>query len=81
VHSISCAGFRLAVRLDGVWGAAGADNLPRSLLYSLYLFARPGKRCGREKVVYRVHTYVFVRLDVVASGFAPVVLSSELLFP
>jgi hypothetical protein len=30
---------RLAVRFEGVCGAAGADNLPRSLLYSLYLFA------------------------------------------
>jgi hypothetical protein len=81
VRSMSWVDFRLAVRFEGVWGAAGVDNLPRSLLYSLYLFASPGKCCGLGKLVCRVHTYVLVRLDIVASGFPPVVLGSELLFP
>jgi hypothetical protein len=81
VRATSWVAFRFAVRFEGVCGAAGAVNLPRSLLYSLYLFAEVGQRKVAGKVSCRVHTDLLICLDVVAPSFATVVLSSELLFP
>jgi hypothetical protein len=81
VCAVSWVAFRLAVRFEGVCGAAGAVNLPRSLLYSLYLFAEGGQPNVSGKALCRVRTDVLICLDVVAPGFATIVLCSELLFP
>lgn len=82
VCSASCPDApRLAFRFEGVCGAAGAVDLLRSLLYSLYLLAGPCKLIWLENVVCRVHTYLLVCLDVIASCFPATVLSCKLFLP